>query len=161
MPPVTVLLTWRKILDLDRRFLLYSLATFAYPVRARASYALLSIGHRRAALPHGRQAKQAGIRTNLSPDHLRQGTNKLRRSIHALLNSFLVDDFPDREPEGGFEALYSVSQSHSGEQTGRCIPLRGLFPHLETSSDFALYTVTAEEAKRQSSVGLHSTIDAL
>lgn len=121
-------------------------------------YCFLSV-IRHAAVPHGRQAKQAGIRTNLSPDHLRQCTNKLRRSIHTLLNGFLVDDFPDREPEGGFEALYSVSHSHSGEQTGRCIPPRGLFPRLETSSDFVLYTVTVEEVKRQSSVGLHSTID--
>lgn len=33
--------------------------------------------------------------TYLSPNHLRQSTDELWRSIHTQLNGFLVDDFPD------------------------------------------------------------------
>jgi hypothetical protein len=37
--------------------------------------------------------------TNLSPDHLRQGADELRRSIGIETERFLIDDFTDGEPE--------------------------------------------------------------
>lgn len=47
--------------------------------------------------------------TNLSPNHLRQRANKLRRGINSQLDRFLIDNASDGEPEGGLEALDGVS----------------------------------------------------
>lgn len=43
--------------------------------------------------------------TNLSPNHLRQRANKLRRGIDTQLDRFLIDNPADGEPESGLEAL--------------------------------------------------------
>lgn len=44
-------------------------------------------------------------RTDLCPYHLCQCTNELRSCICVQPQCFFVDDFPNGEPEGSFEAL--------------------------------------------------------
>lgn len=51
--------------------------------------------------------------TNLSPHHLRQSTDKLRRRINAQLDSLLIDDLANRQPQRGFQALYQKLATHS------------------------------------------------
>ena len=61
----------------------------------------------------GITASQNESHTNLSPNHLRQRADKLRRSINPQLDRFLIDNASDGEPEGGLEALDGVSGANT------------------------------------------------
>lgn len=45
------------------------------------------------------------LRTDLGVDELGQGADELRRRVEVLHHAFIVDEFADCEPQGGFEAL--------------------------------------------------------
>ena len=46
-----------------------------------------------------------GFHTELSPDHLGQRTDELRRCVAVPSQRFFVDYLTDREPKGCFQAL--------------------------------------------------------
>ena len=66
----------------------------------------------------GITASQNESHTNLSPNHLRQRADKLRRSINPQLDRFLIDNASDGEPEGGLEALDMLLDANQSQQAG-------------------------------------------
>lgn len=48
------------------------------------------------------------VHTYLSPDHLGESTNELRRRVDTKLDGFFIDNLPNGKPQSRFQALERI-----------------------------------------------------